>query len=81
VECFDGEKASRFYCRVDGSRTYLAVFNFSAEPAVLKLHVDRIGQLPANAEFLTGDGAVRLSGPVLEIPLEGHGCILLHHDQ
>lgn len=81
VECADGEKASRFYCRMDGSRTYLAAFNFSAEPAVLTLPVDRIGQLPANAEFITGDGAVRLSGPVLEIPLEGHGCILLHHDQ
>lgn len=81
AECFDGEKASRFYYRQDGGRTYLAAFNFSAEPAVLTLPLDRIGNLPQDATFISDNGQVRVSGPVLEIPLEGHDCILLHHDQ
>lgn len=80
VECHDGEKASRFYYRKDGSRTYLAVFNFSQEPTVLTLPVSRIGGLPEHAAFVSEDGLVRAQGPVLSIPLESCGCVLLHHD-
>lgn len=81
LECHDGERASRFFVRQDGDRTYLAVFNYSAEPALLTLPLARLNTLPEDAVFISGDESLRVQGPVLEIPLPGCGCILLQHDR
>lgn len=81
AECFDGEKASRFFYRVDGNRTWLAAFNYADEPCTLSLPVSRLEGVAEDAMFTSADGQVKACGPVLDIPLAARGCALLHWDK
>lgn len=81
VECSQGTAASRFFCRDDGDRVYLAAFHYGEEDTVLELPLARLGKVPDNARFVSEADGMDLTGPVLRIPLGARACTLLHWDR
>ena len=78
VECSRGEAASRFFCRDDGERVYLAAFKYEEKDTVLEMPLSRLDGVPDDACFVSEADGLSLKGPVLRIPLGACGCTLLH---